>query len=115
MFGDAEFSNFSYLNDLKSGRCEVSNPTERLSELQRRNTLCLPHLKSSYPVEMQAQLSDKFKDEELKASVALIGLMILREGLNPLKNSVKIPKNVPDLDQHILNFPFTTLDFIASF
>ena len=41
------FSN-SYLTDLKDGRCNAD--PSRLSELARRNTMVLPHLKSSYPV-----------------------------------------------------------------
>uniref|UniRef100_A0A0B7AFS0 Uncharacterized protein n=1 Tax=Arion vulgaris TaxID=1028688 RepID=A0A0B7AFS0_9EUPU len=42
---------------------------DRLSELQRRNTLYLPHLKSAYPVEMQIVGKEMFSDDTLRLSL----------------------------------------------
>lgn len=39
-------------------------PGQRLSELRWRNSLCPPHLKSSYPAEMQFR--ETFDEEEIK-------------------------------------------------
>ncbi len=38
----------------------------RLSELQRRNTLCLPHMRTCYPVETQVKPPAEMADDDLK-------------------------------------------------
>lgn len=75
---EGEIFDNTYLADLKSGICEPRFPSKsnrdknmdlqpnRLSELQWRNSLCLPHLKSSYPAETQFQ---KFKEEDIKVHI----------------------------------------------
>lgn len=61
-------------NNFKGGmfHCE-DEPEEfewnRLTELQRRNTLCLPHLKTSYPVETQRVKPKDFTDDALRYSI----------------------------------------------
>nr|XP_034326883.1 nuclear mitotic apparatus protein 1 isoform X4 [Crassostrea gigas] len=64
----------SLTNKVLSGmfHCE-DEPEEfewnRLTELQRRNTLCLPHLKTSYPVETQQVKLKKINHDALRQSI----------------------------------------------
>ncbi|XP_077298941.1 uncharacterized protein LOC143920104 [Arctopsyche grandis] len=72
---EGEVFDNTYLTDLKDGVCEPRLPKtvtaerkpafdpNRLSELQWRNSLCLPHLKSSYPLELNLR---KIKENDIK-------------------------------------------------
>jgi len=61
--------NHSCLADLKQGRVRLNNDyykqnNERLSELQARNSLCPPHLRSCYAVETNYLLNTSIITEE---------------------------------------------------
>lgn len=72
---DDSFNN-KYLSDLKEGACVLQPDkrcnSDRLSELAWRNSLCPPHLKSSYPAELQFVSPRCVKEDDIKVSCKLV-------------------------------------------
>ena len=65
---EGEFMDPNHLNALKRGECCIDdslNDEQRMSILQRRNTMVLPHLRTSYAVELPF-MRDDISPEEIK-------------------------------------------------
>ncbi|KAL3285957.1 hypothetical protein HHI36_000472 [Cryptolaemus montrouzieri] len=69
MEDEEEMFNNKYLMDLKQGKCDLPSSGDRdsrVSELAWRNSMVPPHLKSSYPAEMQFCSPGRYKEDDIK-------------------------------------------------
>ncbi|CAB0003424.1 unnamed protein product [Nesidiocoris tenuis] len=77
------------LADLKSGICNVGpSGVDRVSILKQRNSMCPPHLKSSYPVETQFLRPETVREDDIKRRLAL-GYCRGRTGLGRLVHQLE--------------------------
>ena len=60
----------------------------RLSEMQRRNTQCLPHMKTSYPVETQVTSPEAMDEMRIKRGTPIETLQVPKPRV-PLAHSTK--------------------------
>ncbi|RZF32683.1 hypothetical protein LSTR_LSTR004111 [Laodelphax striatellus] len=60
------------LAELKEGRYNTGADEDRMSILMMRNSLCPPHLKSSYPAETQFLIPDGPKENDIKSGTEVI-------------------------------------------
>ncbi|GFY69886.1 uncharacterized protein TNIN_252561 [Trichonephila inaurata madagascariensis] len=78
-----DFLNHSSLADIHNGGdTKDSNDVNRLKELRRRNTFCLPHLQSSYPLEIQNMTPSEKKYYEPSRHLMNISLVTDKMELN---------------------------------
>ena len=100
------FSSFHPAKQEAFGLHSIAENDQRVEEIRRRNTLCLPHLKSSYALE---QLKQVVPDEELKKPV-----LVKTENQQPSRSSVynrrkvsfRIFENFIDIHNSIFKFFF---------
>jgi hypothetical protein len=69
---EGEVFNTTNVGDLKAGRCVPEHKNDRISQLQYRNCLCPPHLKSSYSPEPLFYDPRKYRGEDLKVICKII-------------------------------------------
>ncbi|CAH1397195.1 unnamed protein product [Nezara viridula] len=95
---DGEVFDNRYLADLKAGRCDLQYDPNRMSTLQYRNSLCPPHLKSSYPAE--TQFINTIKEDDIKDQPEASAILPDKDNENtpPIQDQPEASAILPDKD-----------------